>query len=91
MSEQNKSLTEFEVQKIASNFLRDTYFDSKINFSGYEMVDAGDLQVYKLYGEITMHSRSLFSRFTSPKSANTFKFTVEIDAKKGRVINYEIT
>jgi hypothetical protein len=91
MSQQNKLLTEVEVQKIANSFLSNKYFDSKITFIGYPMADSGGEQIYKLYGEITMHSRGFLSRFTGPKSTNTFKFEIEIDARQGKIINYEIT
>ena len=90
MSKQNKFLTEVEAQQIASKFLLDIYFDSKINFGGYQMATTNDIQVYQLFGELTMHSRSFLSRFTIPKSANKFKFAIEIDASQGKIVNYEI-
>jgi hypothetical protein len=90
MSKQKKFLTEVEVQQIANKFLLDIYFDSKINFGGYQMATTNGIQAYQLFGELTMRSRNLFSRFTVPKSANKFKFTIEIDAKQGKIINYEV-
>jgi hypothetical protein len=90
MDKKNKLLTETEIQQITNNFLHNTYFDSKIDFGSYQMATINGIQVYKLYGEISMHSPRLFDLFSAPKSANKFKFTIEVDATRGKVISYEI-
>jgi hypothetical protein len=54
------------------------------------MIAIDGAQTYQLYGEITMRSRSLLGHFVLSPSANKFKFTIEIDAIRGKIISYEI-
>jgi hypothetical protein len=83
-------ITEAEAQQIAEKFLLAKYYESKISFSGCQLIATDDNQVYQLRGELTMRSRSSFSRFTGPESANKYVFRIEIDAHQGKIINYEI-
>jgi hypothetical protein len=90
MIEDKRLLTEVEAQQIAEKFLLAKHFDSKINFSSCQLIATDDSRVYQLRGELTMRSRSSFSRFTGPESANKYVFRIEIDAQQGQIINYEI-
>jgi hypothetical protein len=90
MVEDKKSLTITEVQQLAKNFLLGEYYESKLDFTDCQLIAKGGAQVYLLKGKITMRSRSPMSRFVAPKSANQYKFTIEIDAQQGQIINYEV-
>jgi len=90
MVESKKLITEAEAQQIAEKFLLARHFDSKSNFSDCQLTIIDGNQVYQLHGELTMRSRSSFSRFTGPESANKYLFRIEIDAHQGKIINYEI-
>jgi hypothetical protein len=90
MVEGKKLITEVEAQQIAGKFLLAKYYESKISFSGCQLIATSDSRVYQLHGELTMRSRSSFSRFVAPKSANSYEFKIEINAQQGQVINYEI-
>ena len=90
MIEDKRLLTEAEAQQISERFLVAKYYESKINFTECHLLDKGDTQTYQLQGKITMHSRSTLDRFVASKSANQYAFELEIDAKQGKVINYEI-
>ena len=83
-------ITEVEAQQIAEKFLLARHFDSKSNFSDCQLTIIDGTQVYQLHGELTMRSRSSFSRFTGPESANKYVFRIEIDAQQGQIINHEI-
>jgi hypothetical protein len=83
-------ITEVKAQQIAEKFLLSKYFNSKTNFSGCQLIATNDSQVYQLRGELTMYSRSTFDHFVIPKSANKFKFKIEIDAQQGQIISYEL-
>jgi hypothetical protein len=83
-------LTEADAQKIAEKLLLAKYYESKINFSGCQLITTDDSQAYQLRGELIMRSRSWLDHFTGPKSANIYSFTVKIDAQQGQIVNYEI-
>ncbi len=86
----NTLLTEADAQKIAEKLLLAKYYESKISFSGCQLITTDDSRVYQLRGELTMRSRSWLARFTGPESANKYVFRIEIDAHQGKIINYEI-
>jgi len=90
MTEDKILLTEVEAQQIAERFLLAKYYESKIGFSGCQLIATDNSQIYHLYGELTMRSRSWLDHFTGPKSANKYKFRIEINAQQGKVLNYEI-
>ena len=83
-------LTEAAAQQIAEKLLLAKYYESKISFSDCQLITVDDNQVYLLRGELTMRSRGWLDRFTSQQSANKYRFTIEIDAQQGQIINYEI-
>lgn len=89
MAEDKKLLTEDKAQQIAKKFLLDRYFESKVDCSSNQLVVKGGIQVYWLEGKITMHSRSFFNFLTTSKTANTYDFRIEIEAKQGGILSYE--
>jgi hypothetical protein len=90
MTEDENLISETEAQQRAEKFLLAKHFDSKIDFSGCQLIITDNIQIYQLHGELTMRSRSWLARFTDSKSANRFDFKIEINAQHGKVINYEI-
>jgi hypothetical protein len=90
MTDDAKLMSEIEVQQLAEKFLLGMHFDSKIDFSDCQLIITDNVQIYRLHGNITMRSRSWLARFTAPKSANRFDFSMEIDAQLGKITNCEI-
>ena len=90
MVEGKRLITEADAQQIAEKFLLAKHYESKISFSGSQLIDTSGGQVYQFWGEIIMRSRSTLSHFVAPKSANKYKFKIEIDTQQGQIINYEI-
>ncbi|MBM4445935.1 MAG: hypothetical protein FJ023_01110 [Chloroflexi bacterium] len=90
MTEDKILLTEVEAQQIAEKFLLSKCYESKISFSGCQLIATDDSHIYHLCGDLTIRSRSSLSRFTGPKSANKYRFRIEINAQQGKVLNYEI-
>ena len=89
--EDKKGLAEAEAQRIAEKFLLVKYFQSRIRFSGIQLVTKDGRQIYEMQGKIAMKSAGLLDRFFVDKSSNTYDFKIEVDAHQGRVINYELT
>lgn len=90
MAEDKKLLTATEAQQTAKNFLLGEHYESKIDFTSCELIEKDNTHIYLLQGKITMRSRSPMSRFVAPKSANEYRFKIEIDCQKNNVVNYEI-
>ena len=90
MAENKRLLTEAEAQQISEKFLLAKYYESKVDFTDCQLLDKGNIQVYQLQGKITMRSISKLDRFVTSKSANQYGLNIEIDAKQGLIINYEI-
>jgi hypothetical protein len=80
-----------EAQRIAVKFLLAKYFQSRIKFSGSQLITKDGRQIYEMQGKIAMKSGGLLDRFFIDKSSNTYDFKIEVDAQQGRVINYELT
>jgi hypothetical protein len=91
MTEFNELLTESEAQQLAKKLLLSKYYESKITFTTCQTLFTDSSSIYRLHGELTMRSRSWLDRFTTPESANNYRFKIEIDARQHRIMNYEIT
>jgi hypothetical protein len=86
-----KLLTPAEAQRIAEKFLLTKYFQYKVKFSSGQLITKEAGQICEMHGKIAMKPRSLVERFLADGSSNTYDFKIEVDAQKGRVINYELT
>jgi hypothetical protein len=84
-------LTLTEAQRVAQRFLQAKYFRSRINFEASQLLVWEDRSVYKLQGKITMRSLGLLDRFILDKSANTYNFTIEVEAQRGHIVSYRLT
>ncbi|MBM3153815.1 MAG: hypothetical protein FJ008_00605 [Chloroflexi bacterium] len=84
-------LTEDEALNVAQAFLQDKYFNSKIRFLDNRLITRNNAQVYELHGEMNTQSHGVFDRFIIDKTANKYLFKIEIDAKEGCLVNYELT
>ncbi len=91
MFNEKKLLSLDEAQQIAKMFLLAQHYESKLDFTDYQLIDKGTTRVYQLRGKITMRSRSPMSRFVIPKHANQHHFRIEIDAYHREIIDYEVT
>ena len=90
MAEDEKLLTEVEVEKIAIEFLLAKYYGSKIRFTEKEIITVEDAPIYCLQGKINMGLHSMWPRLVGDKNANTYDVKMELDARRGRVISYEL-
>ncbi|MBM3166068.1 MAG: hypothetical protein FJZ83_00925 [Chloroflexi bacterium] len=84
-------LTVDEARNVAEAFLQDKYYNSKIHFLDNRLITRNNAQIYELHGEMNMRSHGVFDRFIIDKAANKYLFRIEIDAKEGYVVNYELT
>ena len=90
MAEDEKLLTEVELEKIAIEFLLSKYYRSKIRFTDKQLIAVEDVPIYYLQGIINMGLHSIWPRLVGDKSANTYDVKIELDARRGRVISYEL-
>ena len=90
MAEDEKLLTEVEIEKKAIEFLLAKYYRSKIRFTAKQLITVEDVPVYYLQGIINVGVHSIWSRLVGDKSANTYDVKMELDARRGRVISYEL-
>jgi len=83
-------LPEADIQQKAQNFLLVKYPESKITFGGTQLVIKEGAPTFQLSGEITMKSRGGFDRFVFHSHPNRYSFTMELDARRGAILNYEL-
>ena len=83
-------LSEVEVQQKAQNFLLTKYPESNVTFSSTQLVTKGAPPTFRLSGTITMKSRGTFDRFVFRSHANRYSFNIELDAREGTILNYEL-
>ena len=82
-------ISEDKAQDLVDSYLRNRYYDfDKLKFTGVENTVIKDTEAYRIYGTVHVKSRSMFERIVHDKNASTYKFTVEINAINGRIINY---
>ena len=86
---ENTLVSEQEAKDLTDSYLHSRYYDfDKITFSSVENTAIDGKPAYRLYGKVTVKSRSMFEKILRDKAANTYKFTVEVNAVNGRIINY---
>ena len=85
----NKPLSETEAQQVAEKFLLAKHFESRVEFTGNQLVVKDNAQMYQLRGRIIMRSRGTLDRFVIPRTANRYDFKIEVDAQQGQIISYE--
>jgi hypothetical protein len=82
-------ISEDKAKDLVDIYLHSRYFDfEKLNFTGVENTMIKDAPAYCIYGTVHVKSRSMFERVIHDKKASTYKFTVEINALNGHIINY---
>ena len=86
----DKLLAEAEAQEIALKFLLVRYPQAQVNFIDKWIITVDDIPIYYLHGKITIGHGSLLTHFTSYKNANAYDLKIEVDARRGKVINYEL-
>jgi hypothetical protein len=81
-----------KARELADAFLRERYYDSeKIEFQACEDVRAGEQLIYRFSGLLIEKSRALIDRLARDKSSVTYKFVVEVDSNRGKVLTYYLT
>jgi hypothetical protein len=91
MTRSGELLTESEARQMAEKLLLSKFYESKITFSTCQLSAVDDTQTYRLHGELATRSRSWLDRFTAPEASNTYRFKLQIDAKRRKIMSYEIT
>jgi hypothetical protein len=82
-------ISEDRAKDLVDIYLHERYFDfEKLKFTGVESTLVKDAPAYRICGKVHVKSRSMFERVIHDKNASTYKFTVEINAVNGRIINY---
>ena len=77
-------------QRKSEVFLLKKYPGSKVAFSSAQLVAKKDAFVFELDGVIDMKSHSTMERFICSSNPNRYSFKVEVDAKWGTMLNYEL-
>jgi hypothetical protein len=83
-------ITEEKAMELAQQYLKEIYYNiEKMRFLGCETLSFEDNLTYRLQGIVNMKSRSLINRFIADKSANVYKFTIDINARSGQIVTYQ--
>ena len=90
MIDNESLLSEVDVQQKAQNFLLTKYPESKVTFSSTQLATKEGSPTFQLSGVITMRSRGLLDRFVFRSQANQYSFNIELDARQGAILNYEL-
>jgi len=90
MADNEGILSEVEVQQKAQNFLLMKYPESKVTFSGTQLVTKEATPTFQLNGVITMKTRGTLDRFILRSHPNQYFFNIELDARQGTILNYEL-
>jgi len=83
-------LPEADVQWKAQNFLLTKYPESKITFSGTQLVTKEDTLIFQLSGVIIVRTRGSFDRFLFRFNPSQYSFDIELDARQGAILHYQL-
>ena len=83
-------LPEGAIQEKAQNFLLTKYPESEITFSSTHLVIKEGAPAFQISGVINLKSRSSFDRFVFHSHPNRYSFSLELDARRGMILNYEL-
>jgi len=90
MIDNESLLPEAEVQRKAQNFLIMKYPGSSVTFGSNQLVTKEGIPAFQLSGTIDMKSRSDFDRLIFRDHPNRYSFSIELDARQGTILNYEL-
>jgi len=90
MIDNENLLPEADIQQKAREFLLMEYPTSKATFNSAQLVDKENNRVFQLAGIIEMKSRGTMDHFIFRPHPNQFSFNMELDARWGTVLNYEL-
>ena len=83
-------ITEDNARVIAEKFMLERYYRAKLQIDGVKLITGSADPVYHLEGTIKPRPRSQFSSFVGFSSPEQYSFSVEIQALRGTVLNYEL-
>ena len=83
-------LSETEIRRRARNFLLMKHPESRVTFSSTQRDTREGIHMFHLAGTIEIKSPSIIDRFIFRSHPNRFSFDMELDAKQGKVLNYEL-
>ena len=83
-------LSEAEIHRRARVFLLLKHPESDVRFSGIQRVDREGSIIFQLTGTLEIKSFSVIDRFLFRSHPNRFSFNMELDARRGKVLNYEL-
>ena len=90
MIDNESLLPEVDIQQKAQNFLLMKYPESKIALGNTQLVSKEGTLVFQLDGTIEMKSRGTSDRFTFRSHPNRYFFNIELDARQGAILNYQL-
>lgn len=81
-----------KAQARADAYLRERHFKhEKIIFQGCEMVESGGQMIYRFRGLLIEKPASLIDMLARDRKHTTYKFMIDVNAKNGRVLTYQLT
>ena len=83
-------LAEIEVHRRVRDFLLMKYPESKVIFSSTQLATKEDNLIFLLAGTIEMKLISIIEQLTFRSHPNRYFFNVELDAKQGVILSYEL-
>jgi hypothetical protein len=83
-------LSEAEICRRARNFLLMKHPESRVTFSSIQRDTREGTPLFQLAGTIEIKSPSIIDRFIFRSHPNRFSFNMELNAKQGKVLNYEL-
>jgi len=83
-------LSEAEIHRKARGFLLFKHPESDVRFSGIQRVAREGTIIFQLKGTLEIKSFSVIDRFLFRSHPNRFSFNMELDARRGKVLNYEL-
>jgi hypothetical protein len=83
-------ITVDNAKQLCTNYLTKRYYDFvKINFTDCALIKREDSTIYRLHGGIRTKSRSLMDQIALLRRTDTYQCVVDINAKTGKILNYE--
>lgn len=84
----SEPLSAVEAQRISLRFIQEKYYRGKVTIDETELVTEGAFPVYHCVGTIKMKSRGVMGKFIFTETPYTF--SVEVHARDGCIVSYEL-
>lgn len=76
----------------ADTYLKERHFKyEKVVFQDVELIDRDGQIIYRFKGLLIEKPSSLIDMLARDRKSSTYKFIVDVNAKNGRVLSYQLT